>query len=870
MALIHHSRAFLTNPTTGVRYNGGTFFGSYPFLMVNWTGSYTSVTASNDLLLIARATGSGIDATMVRLQPCNGSNAIWGPAPAAGQCAYIKFYPSSTAFDFAFGVSSLNAKTCAVGHNLDGMDNWQSAANEIRGVAGYPDYHPYWTILAGFIPQPPLSSAWGGLRGSPVELWCVVTAVTPGTPPILTVELWVRVGGAGSLPYNYATWNGSNSQFDMHAAMTFFIGHFANASTANLVPAATASNLWIDEIIIGDNYECDPMAATRRPKIMNPVHPATATFVDNGNQILPIPDQQNSYAYHPSLGHIIQYWKFTDTNSVSTDSTINGRRLVVGARAWVDFPATGSGVIFSPTTQTAFTVWCENGTPTINVTYDAYACTLSVVLKQGGATPTGWVDQSYTSVNANYVAAIVTAINAATGWHATAAANQTYSRASSLMPTGGAVAVGTAIGSPYSCLRNMLPCDPGLGVDEASGATGNILAICYRRYNERQSQLIGKTIYPDGSMSAEFPIAGTSVGTDSYLWGNALTPIRHSSGQWVVAMNRYVSGNADGVWIATNPNADPSNGSWTLTQIVGMTQRDAQIGMPLEPAIVEVENGNLVMVSRGNGFSYLSRGTYSGGTWTWADPIGAASYLAFVCDGGTDGSKVMLFGAASPACLLYRDGVLHIIGMLDGGSTTFGCRSVLKHMTVTDTVAFSDLQESAISPIAERIYAQRVSYPSFRFAEGALCGVYGQAAHVEFLLDPTCTPKTSETLATAKTEFGQAGTAPTAAEIATALNTPGCAAERLISCPNSQAVLPTLEGGENSGHAVGVGDGTRATASMLHDNRDEMLASNADIQSYFAGYGFDVSGTDLGYTAGQAAQLVTEDIQVDRVWPPGR
>ena len=46
MALIHHSRAFLTNPTTGVRYNGGTFFGSYPFLMVNWTGSYTSVTAS--------------------------------------------------------------------------------------------------------------------------------------------------------------------------------------------------------------------------------------------------------------------------------------------------------------------------------------------------------------------------------------------------------------------------------------------------------------------------------------------------------------------------------------------------------------------------------------------------------------------------------------------------------------------------------------------------------------------------------------------------------------------------------------------------------------------------------------------------------
>ena len=28
---------------------------------------------------------------------------------------------------------------------------------------------------------------------------------------------------------------------------------------------------------------------------------------------------------------------------------------------------------------------------------NAYACTLSVVLKQGGATPTGWVDQSYTS-----------------------------------------------------------------------------------------------------------------------------------------------------------------------------------------------------------------------------------------------------------------------------------------------------------------------------------------------------------------------------------------------------------------------------------------------------------------------------------------
>ena len=42
---------------------------------------------------------------------------------------------------------------------------------------------------------------------------------------------------------------------------------------------------------------------------------------------------------------------------------------------------------------------------------------------------------------------------------------------------------------------------------------------------------------------------------------------------------------------------------------------------------------------------------------------------------------------------------------------------------------------------------------------------------------------------------------------------------------------------------------------MLHDNRDEMLASNADIQSYFAGYGFDVSGTDLGYTAGQAVHL---------------
>ena len=59
--------------------------------------------------------------------------------------------------------------------------------------------------------------------------------------------------------------------------------------------------------------------------------------------------------------------------------------------------------------------------------------------------------------------------------------------------------------------------------------TGNILAICYRRYNERQSQLIEKTIYPDGSMLAEFPIAGTSVGTDSNLSGMRSTPIRHSS-----------------------------------------------------------------------------------------------------------------------------------------------------------------------------------------------------------------------------------------------------------------------------------------------------------------------------------------------------
>ena len=94
---------------------------------------------------------------MVRLQPCNGSNES-GSGPGRGpECALIKFYRPAPRL-ILLSAFLLNAKTCAVGHNLDGMDNWQSAANEIRGVAGYPDYHPYWTILAGFIPQPPLSS----------------------------------------------------------------------------------------------------------------------------------------------------------------------------------------------------------------------------------------------------------------------------------------------------------------------------------------------------------------------------------------------------------------------------------------------------------------------------------------------------------------------------------------------------------------------------------------------------------------------------------------------------------------------------------------------------------------------------------------
>ena len=123
----------------------------------------------------------------------------------------------------------------------------------------------------------------------------------------------------------------------MHADGAFFIGHFANASTANLVPAATASNLWIDEIIIGDNYDVIRRLAMRRPDYEsgapgngNFCRQRQSDFADSrSTELLCLPSEFGPH--HPVLE--IYRYQFS-LNRL----TINGRRLVVGAKWWIFLP----------------------------------------------------------------------------------------------------------------------------------------------------------------------------------------------------------------------------------------------------------------------------------------------------------------------------------------------------------------------------------------------------------------------------------------------------------------------------------------------------------------------------------------------------
>ena len=293
-------------------------------------------------------------------------------------------------------------------------------------------------------------------------------------------------------------------------------------------------------------------------------------------------------------------------------------------------------------------------------------------------------------------------------------------------------------------------CEPQ---DSCLGISGQTLLACTQRDQDPNTGWWTGRFSVDGGNTwrPEFVIASA----DQNYWCNSKGAICLQDGRWLIPL----SYNSQSIVCLTSPlgasvstvessaNAWSSYSAYTAAMVISSGLSDGSIA---EPSAVQLNNGQILLVSRSNTYAIMSLGTVNPATGAiaFADPTNAANgNTCCKCDGGMTGSqqRPLLWSGNSPVTVFTDTAYLYFSTGTAIYAKTRGVITVYR-VKQTDFVAWLS---GSLARLPLALYRQFYTKPdelAYQSIKATTVGLRGSAGHgnfLEFLCDSTTTTQAS-------------------------------------------------------------------------------------------------------------------------------